>query len=275
MRVKFWGVRGSIPSAEPTSMGVGGNTSCVEIILPESDIIILDAGTGIRRLGNHLLKEKRHEHQKIHILLSHTHWDHIQGLPFFKPSAIASNQIYIYGANKPDKTLEEVVRGQMSFEYFPVSMEQLGATFHFVPVDEVIFKPIPGIMVMAGSFNHPGGVYGYRIQWQDKVFVYATDMEYTPENLPDSLVEFCRGADLLIFDSQYTGEEYKTKAGWGHSSHECAATLAIKAEVKQLRLFSHDPDHTDQELEKMEQEAQAIFPATALAREGESVDLGS
>lgn len=275
LKVKFWGVRGSAPSATPETAGVGGNTSCVQLLTDQPYVLILDAGTGIRLLGNTLVAARQHEGQEIYLLLSHTHWDHIQGLPFFKLANYASNRLHIYGANKPYRTLEEVLRGQMDYAYFPVALDEMGAQFCFHPVAEETFVLPGGIEVTTRFFEHPGGVLGYRIAYQGKVLVYATDMEYTVANLDPRLVEFAQGADLLVFDAQYTHEELNFKTGWGHSTYLTAVHLAQAAGVKQLRLFSHDPDRTDAELEALERQAQQYFPATWLAREQQVIDLNS
>lgn len=276
MKIKFWGVRGSVPTPWAEAMQVGGNTSCVQLFYEHEEgqnLIILDAGTGIRLLGRDLIKNAQHRPRHIHLLLSHTHWDHIQGLPFFSLLNYPDNQLTIYGANKPHKTLEEVVRGQMQYEYFPVALHEAAASVSFRPIAEESFQIGP-LNIRSAAFNHPGGVYGYRIETDDQVFVYATDMEYTTDTLDPRLIEFARGADLLIYDAQYTPEEHHSKQGWGHSNHLLAAHVAREADVGQLFLFSHDPDHSDAELEAMEAEAQAVFPATQLAREGVTVTLG-
>jgi len=274
LKIKFWGVRGSVPTPIPECMGVGGNTSCVQVITPDNDLIILDAGTGLRMLGKNLVKKQEHLNRQIHLLLTHTHWDHIQGLPFFRLLNHPENQITIYGANKPRQSLASILNKQMSFEYFPVSLDEVAAEVLFHPLQEETFS-IGNIRIQTAAFNHPGGVYAYRLQLGKQVLVYATDMEYTKENLDPRLIQFCSEADLLIFDAQYTPEELLYKTGWGHSSHLLAAHLAQKAQVKQLFLFSHDPDHHDQDLEIMEAEAQKLFSETHLAREGLSIDLNS
>jgi ribonuclease BN (tRNA processing enzyme) len=254
-------------------MQVGGNTSCVQVLTDLDDLIVLDAGTGIRLLSRHLINEQQHRKRRIHLLLSHTHWDHIQGLPFFGMMNFPDNEITIYGADKPHKTLEEVVRAQMHYEYFPIGLHEAAAEIAFKPIDEQGFALGP-IKVKTARFNHPGGVNGYRFEYQGQVLVYATDMEYTQDSLDQKLIDFARGADLLIYDAQYTPEEYCIKQGWGHSNHMVAAHLAREAGVGQLYLFSHDPEHSDQTLETMEAEARAHFPATYLAREGLVVNVG-
>lgn len=272
MKIKFWGVRGSVPTPIPECMGVGGNTSCVQVMTENDDLIILDAGTGLRMLGKDLVKRQMHLNRQIHLLLTHTHWDHIQGLPFFRLLNSSENTLTVYGANKPHQSMASILDKQMSFEYFPISLDDVPAQIRFHPLEEETFF-IGNTCIQTAAFNHPGGVYAYRLQSENQTLVYATDMEYTQESLDPRLLQFCSGADLLIFDAQYTPEELLYKTGWGHSSHLLAAHVAKQAQVKQLLLFSHDPDHHDQDLEIMEAEAQKLFSNTLLAREGLSIDL--
>lgn len=273
MKVKFWGVRGSIPTPWIEAMGVGGNTSCVQVITDGEHLLILDSGTGIRLLGNELIAQKQHTNRIGHILLSHTHWDHIQGFPFFTPAFIPGNQFNIYGAGKAEERLEDVLKGQMSYQYFPVELESMGAIINFVELQEETIHIEGKIAVTTMAFNHPGGVYGFRIEYQNQVVVYATDMEYTVETLDPRLVAFAKGADVFIFDSQYTIDELKTKTGWGHSTPDVAAYIAREAGVKRLMLFHHEPLHSDQKLTEMEAHAREIFAESYLAREGEELDL--
>ncbi|PKL76472.1 MAG: MBL fold metallo-hydrolase [Candidatus Melainabacteria bacterium HGW-Melainabacteria-1] len=273
MKVKFWGVRGSVPTPWAEAMQVGGNTSCVQVLTALEDLIVLDAGTGLRLLGKELIQQAQHRGRRVHLLLSHTHWDHIQGLPFFGLLNYPDNQLKIYGADKADKTLEAVVCAQMNYEYFPVTLRESAASIAFESLPEGSFALGP-LQIQVAGFNHPGGVYGYRIRDQDRVLVYATDMEYTQDNLDPRLIAFAQGADLLIYDAQYTSEEHRIKKGWGHSTHLAAAQLAHSADVGELYLFSHDPDHSDQTLEAMAAEAQRIFARTQLAREGLTVSVG-
>lgn len=273
MKIKFWGVRGSVPTPWAEAMKVGGNTSCVQVITDDPEqMIVLDAGTGIRMMSKELVAQNQHAPREIHLLLTHTHWDHIQGLPFFRLLNYPENHVHIYGADKPDKTLEQVLRDQMRYEYFPLSLDQVQAKLSFHPISEGEHE-IAGVKVTAAEFKHPGGVFGYRLESQGQVLVYATDMEYTRDDLDENLIQFAQGADLLIYDAQYTLKELEYKTGWGHSSHLAAAQLAKQSQVKELYLFSHDPDHSDSELEVMEAEAQKTFSHTHLACEGVSVDL--
>lgn len=272
MNITYWGVRGSIPTPWAEAMGVGGNTSCVEVVSEQGDFIILDAGTGIRMLSKARLAQDTHDHQRIHVLLSHTHWDHIQGIPFFSLLNYPGNHVTFYGANKADRSFEAVIREQMNSAYFPVSLDQVRAKVDFVTIAEENFQ-IGDVSIQSLAFNHPGGVLGFRLESQQKVLVYATDMEYTADALPPHLIQFAHQADALIFDAQYTPEEYGIKCGWGHSNYEVATQLAQQAQVKTLYLFSHDPDHSDVMLQEIEARSRQVFPETYLAKERDSFRL--
>lgn len=271
MKVKFWGVRGSVPTPWKDAMQIGGNTSCVQVIPDSQELIILDAGTGLRMLGDHL-QETVTGPIRGHILLSHTHWDHIQGFPFFTPAYLPGNHFTLYGANAAQKNLKAILSAQMRAPYFPVELGQMGSTLDFVELAEESID-IQDLRITTRSFNHPGGVYGFRIEQQGQSLVFATDMEYTEHNLDQRLIDFARDADMLIYDAQYTPDEHKIKTGWGHSTHIAAAHLAKLANVKHLLLYHHDPSHSDQKLEAMEAEARSIFPASRLASEGLLLDL--
>ncbi|PKL76473.1 MAG: MBL fold metallo-hydrolase [Candidatus Melainabacteria bacterium HGW-Melainabacteria-1] len=273
MKVKFWGVRGSVPTPWKEAMQVGGNTSCVQIIPRSQELIILDAGTGLRLLGDQL-QQSGGKAIRGHILLSHTHWDHIQGFPFFMPAYLPGNHFTIYGANWAQKNLKNILSGQMRAPYFPVELSQMGAQLDFTELAEETFT-IQDLSITTRSFNHPGGVYGFRIEQEGQVLVFATDMEYTEDNLDPRLIDFAKGADMLIFDAQYTPEEHRVKMGWGHSTHIAAAHLARLAGVRSLMLYHHDPSHSDQTLLQMEAEARQLFAASQLATEGLEIDLSS
>jgi len=271
LKVKFWGVRGSTPTPWKHAMDVGGNTSCVQINCGKT-LLILDAGTGLRMLGDDLIAQQK-KPITAHLLLTHAHWDHIQGFPFFIPAYQAGNQLTLYGARRARKPLEEIMSGQMSAPYFPIEMTQMAARLDFVELDEETFWIEQDVKVTTCSFHHPGGVYGFRIEYQGQVVVFATDMEYTEDNLDPKLIDFAADADLLIYDAQYTPEELKLKTGWGHSTHIAAAHLGQLARAKKVMLYHHDPSHSDHMLVKMEAEAQAIYAPCQLAKEGMLIEL--
>lgn len=254
--VKFWGTRGSIASPGEKTVRYGGNTPCVQVKLPEGKLIILDGGTGIRELGNELIKKGK-EPVKGHILLSHYHWDHIQGLPFFVPAYRTQNKFSIWGPGHPQVSLEKIISDQMESVYFPIKLSHMSAKIDFKILNELEDYKLGHVSVKAFRVNHPGITFGYKIAYQDKNVVYMTDNEIEGDqcnswDIPagsrgrrQQMLSFIDGADLLIHDSQYNDEEYHKKKGWGHSTWEQTMTLALEAGVKKLVLFHHDPDHDD------------------------------
>lgn len=279
MRVTFWGVRGSIPSPGPDTMGVGGNTSCVEVRAGKM-LLVFDAGTGLRLLGKTLLKEMP---ITAHLFFSHVHWDHIQGFPFFDPAFVPGNTIHLYGGNNVSRTLEETLAGQMDHPSFPVHLTEMGAKMIFHDVFE--HTPIEldagdgsKVTVTAARGNHPNGVWAYRTEHAGKSVVYATDTEHYAVVDP-RLLRLSKGADILIYDSQYTPEEYSGKGGgmpklgWGHSTFEEAAKLAKAAGVKKLVLYHHDPMQSDAAVAEKERRARELFPTCEAAREGLVLEL--
>jgi phosphoribosyl 1,2-cyclic phosphodiesterase len=274
MRITFWGVRGSIPSPGPDTVGVGGNTSCVEIRAGKT-LLVFDAGTGLRLLGKKLLKEMPFT---AHLFFSHVHWDHIQGFPFFDPAFVPGNVIHLYGGNNVSRTLEETLAGQMDHPSFPVHLTEMGAKMIFHDVGEHTPIEIEGgdgstIVVSAARGNHPNGVWAYRIDHGGRSAVYATDTEHY--NVVDPrLTKLAKGADVLIYDSQYTPEEYAgtnggmPKLGWGHSTFDEAAKLAKAAGVKKLVLYHHDPMQNDAAVADKERRARELFANCEAAREG-------
>jgi phosphoribosyl 1,2-cyclic phosphodiesterase len=273
MKVTFWGVRGTIPTPGKETVRVGGNTPCVEVSTPDGDLLILDAGTGIRPLGLDL--ERRFPERLIgHIFLSHTHWDHIQGLPFFLPMRQRGNRLTILGEKRVDERLEHILAGQYLDTYLPFSLAEMEA--------DVLIKEIrEGETVVVGEqtlvtacrLDHPGGVLAYRISWREVALVYATDLRHPPGGLDERLIELARGADLLIHDAHFTPEEAVLFPHWGHSSWLQATEVARAARVRRLVLFHYSPDATDADLEAVWEKARAHFPETFLSREQESLDL--
>jgi phosphoribosyl 1,2-cyclic phosphodiesterase len=303
MKVKFWGVRGSIPTPGSETAGIGGNTSCVEVRTDDNILLVFDAGTGIRALGLNLMKEGFDKGGKTgHIFFSHTHWDHIQGFPFFAPAFVKgrshfptsdfkveedepalSNTFNFYGAKKVFEKLENTLRGQMEYQYFPISLDQMGATIKFHEIQDEPIK-IGENRIIPGRLNHPNGALGYRVEnvKGNKVVVYATDTEHYNEGDPDPQVfALARNADVFIYDSQYTPEEYigdpaaqkRSKIGWGHSTWREGTRLAKAAGVKQYILFHHDPSHDDKFLYEIEEQAQSYFPNSRIAYEGLEIIL--
>ena len=279
MKIRLWGVRGSIPCPGETTVAYGGNTACIELRVGEEErLFIIDAGSGIRALGNYLMQ---HDLPKgpidTSLFISHTHWDHIMGFPFFVPIFIPSTRLKVYGpVTYEEEGLKDIVGGQLSYRYFPVKHSELAANISYHPLKESSMDLGDGLWVTTKYLNHPILCLGYRFEYRGKVFCTAYDTEpfrnvfptnpdapgYDPiaaeegeraakeEN--EKLLRFYQGADLLIHDTQYTHREYEeSKIGWGHSTFEFAINSAHKAGVKHLLLFHHDPLRTDEQLDDL------------------------
>lgn len=272
--VRFWGVRGSIASPGAETAGVGGNTSSLEVRCRNTRLL-LDAGTGIRALGDALLAEGDVD---ATILLSHLHWDHIQGLPFFAPIYRPSTRLRICGPRGERTSLAAALAQQMASPGFPVAWNELPSHIETREVRHGERFRVGAIDVRAARLHHPGGVLGYRLEAGGCAVVYATDNEHHRCVVP-TISGLARGADLLIYDAQYTPAEYRGecgpgRAGWGHSTYEAAVEVARAAGVKQLVLFHHDPSRTDAGVEEIETRARSLFPNTAAAREGMALEIG-
>mgnify|MGYP000173557994 FL=1 len=266
MKIKFYGTRGSIPVCHRDFLEFGGNTTSLRITRDNGRIAILDAGTGIRQLGRDLVENGFHQNE-VFIGFTHFHWDHIQGFPFFSPAYDHGMVINILamGKDRGINDLEEIFKGQMQPEYFPVPLKSMGAKFNFLQLDQNEIT-INRATVRVIKQNHPGGSFGYRMEDNGKVFVFCTDLEHGDAALPE-IIEFCKGADLLVHEAQYTAEELKVHKGWGHSSYEQALEVAEKAGVKKLAITHHDPEHNDTFLTKLEKECQKRFANCVFARE--------
>ena len=271
MRIKFWGTRGSIPICEADSIRYGGNTTCVEVRTADGELIVLDAGTGIRKLGLSLLQDPAFQ-QKGYIFITHTHWDHIQGFPFFVPAFMPKNHFVFYGQFKLYGRLEDSLKGQMEHIYFPVRLKDMGSRLEFVEIIEEEVQ-IGSARVVSRHLNHPQGVLGYRIEDKDNVFVFATDTEHYLDRIDHKVVELARDADVLAYDSQYTEEEYPQKIGWGHSTWRAGVEIAKAANVKQLVLTHHDPMHNDGFLDDVLAKARKEFPNTIAAHQDMVITL--
>ena len=260
--VKFWGTRGSIPTPGHSTRKYGGNTSCVELRIGDS-LFICDAGTGLRELGIDII-EREDQSIRGHFFFSHTHWDHIQGFPFFGPVYDPKNTFIIYGEPGDDNHVHKLLSGQMRPEYFPVDFKELSATVQAGSLESGE-NQIAGVRVKTHHQHHPGGSCAYSFEYQGAKVVYATDSELdstivnTDEaaanrqalrRLPQSFVDFVSDADLLIADAQYTDAEYPSHAGWGHARASTTVDLAIQARVRQLALFHHDPMQSDRDVDR-------------------------
>lgn len=293
MKITLRGVRGSIPVPGPDTVKYGGNTTCHEIRASSGEIIIIDGGTGIRQLGNELLAQLP---VKVNIFITHTHWDHIQGLPFFLPLFIPGNTIDIYGSFDPVymKDLRSILSQQMEYCYFPVRECELAATINYHQLKEGESVQVGTAKVTSIVTNHPVLNFGYKVEEDDKKFFFTGDYE-PPVNIYDIedeeyenyqelindqqmlLVDFIKDTDVMIADSQYTMTEYPTKKGWGHGTFETNIELARVANIKQLHFTHHDPTRTDDQLDAIFAEVMSRdnLPETEflLAKEGTVIDL--
>ena len=289
MQVQFWGTRGSIPKPGPTTIRYGGNTLCIEIRTARGTLVIIDCGTGLHGLGLKLLSGGSRG-LTGHILISHTHWDHIQGVPFFAPFFVPGNTWDICGPKGLNQSLRETLAGQMQHTYFPVSPDQFGATLRYHDLVEGTFE-IDDIKVTTQYLNHPALTLGYRLEADGAVIVYCCDHEPFSRavaegqagfsGLDQRHADFVEGADLLIHDAQYTAAEYPSKVGWGHSSMEFVVGLAQQANVKHVALAHHDPLRTDEALEgiverlKTESAAKRSQLVISAAAEGKVIEVKS
>ena len=276
-RLKFWGVRGSIPTPGPGTVRYGGNTSCVEVRHGD-DIIILDAGTGLRALGSALLAEFKNRPVHLTLLVSHTHWDHIQGLPFFAPIYNPNCRMRILGAPGTQEGLVNALTGQMESTYFPVPFAKVPGNIEIEEVKDFNFN-VGAVQVRAQRSHHPGLCFGYRLFSPDSLIVFFPDSEPRTGGEDREKIEFIREADVLILDSQYDAAEYKTHVGWGHGCLDDAVALALKARVRHLCLFHHDPDHDDKKIDGFVKRARQIVAKAKskmkvdAAKEGMTIEL--
>lgn len=275
MEVRFWGVRGSVASSGSHVARIGGNTSCLEVAF-EGHRLILDAGTGIRGLGETLLP-----HQPINatLLFSHLHWDHVQGFPFFTPTWLPTSSFVLYGPGRDgEQQLRSVLSRQMEPPNFPVPLSAMAARMEFRSARHGEVIETGPFRVTPVELPHPQGCIGYHIEAGGKRFAYCTDVELTLESLDSKLGAMLEGVDALVLDAQYTPDEYAgrvgpPKKGWGHSTMIEAARIARATDVQRLFLFHHDPAHSDDQVEAMAEEAGHVFRRSEPAREGKRVQL--
>jgi phosphoribosyl 1,2-cyclic phosphodiesterase len=265
--VRFWGVRGSIACPGPETVRYGGNTSCVEIRCDER-LLIMDGGTGLRELGRELVQSGGTVDADL--FYSHTHFDHICGLPFFAPCYIKGSKIRLWAGHLlPDNLLETVLCGMMMAPLFPVPMALLDPQVSFTDFRHgEILAPHPGLVLRTAPLNHPNGATGYRIEYAGKSVAYITDTEHKSEGLDHNILGLVAGADIMIYDSTYTDAEYPAHVDWGHSTWQEGVRLADAAKVKTLVVFHHDPGHDDDFMDAVARDAAALRPGTVVAREG-------
>lgn len=272
MDVRFWGVRGSIAVSGARYNDTGGNTPCVELVC-DGERLVLDGGTGLRGLGEHLGWRP----QRLRLLFSHVHWDHIQGVPFFSPAFHPDAELEILGAKRPSGTLRDALARQMKPPQFPITLDMLRARLRWTDLcDREPYETGP-FRILPLELNHPDGVFAYRIEAGGRSLVYATDHEHGA-GLTRSLVDLAEGVDLLVHDAQYTDAEYRGEAGpshvgWGHSTWEQAVETAKQANVGRLALFHHDPGRDDRGVTRIETVARQHLACAFAAREGDRVAL--
>lgn len=266
-KLNLWGVRGTIPTPIGQNLRYGGNTVCLSADLGEETYIVLDAGTGLRMFGDHITGRKLDVERRYHVFLSHYHLDHIQGLPFFTPLYDRHSVITFYGFNSLGMSIREVLQGLMTPPYFPVKLAGVPAKVDYVNSD-VLPITIGDVEVSSLPLRHPDGSLSYRLRHAGKTIVFATDHEFGDETTDNSLVRFSEAADYLIYDATYQEAEYESlRRGWGHSTWYAAVRTARLAQVKNLILFHHHPDHSDKELDAILKVARKEFPSTHIARE--------
>jgi phosphoribosyl 1,2-cyclic phosphodiesterase len=285
MRATIWGCRGSLAAPGPDTVRYGGNTSCVEIRLSDDSVVVLDAGTGIRPLGAKLMREGRPD--RIDILLTHLHLDHLEGLGFFAPIWERDAEVHVWGPSSPTKSLGQRISMYLSPPLFPIHLREIPANliFHDVPAEEWRLGPAT---VLADLINHPGPTVGFRIREDDRVAAYVPDHEpalgvddlatASPEWV--SGIGVAHGADVLFHDSQYTDEEYETRVGWGHSTFRHAVQFGLLAKVRRFVMFHHDPTHADDQLDEILGLARESWGADAddgatieMAHEGQQLEI--
>jgi phosphoribosyl 1,2-cyclic phosphodiesterase len=264
-------VRGSVPAPGAKTRRYGGNTPCVEV-RAGGRRIILDAGSGLRALGERL--RDAGGPVEADFFFSHYHYDHLQGLPFFAPLAEPGNRFVFPGPRREGRSVQDVLEGQMVPPYFPLTLDELArAEIEFRSIEPGGQFELGPVQLTTTELDHPGGTLGYRLEYRGRVLVYATDVEHT-DRPAESLVDLARGADVLLHDAMYVDSEYEQRRGWGHSTWGGALATAQAAQVKTLVLFHHDPERDDRALEAVLKKVQKRFPSTIAAREGLTMRIG-
>src|SRR5581483_9271388 len=273
MRVKFWGVRGSTPTPQPENLRYGGNTSCVEV-RHANCIYVFDCGTGLRTLGHQLLQQSSGQPIFAHIFVSHFHWDHIQGIPFFSPLYEHPEHRFAFHSSSRTRSLRRVMEEQMAAPYFPVDLTEMKARREVYHIEAGRTEIGDHVSMHTAWVNHPQGCMGFRLETESGVVVYATDNEPGNEVFDKNLRDLAAGADILIYDAQYLPEEYSArKRGWGHSHWRAAVDVVMESGAKELILYHHDPDHDDACIDHIVREARNYYPKVRAASEGMEITL--
>jgi len=273
MQIKFWGVRGSTPTPQPENMRYGGNTSCVEVRVGDG-IYVFDCGTGFRVLGHALEQEFGDRPYAAHVFVSHFHWDHIQGLPFFRPLYDRPNSRFFFHSSGRTRRLEQVMAEQMAAPYFPVNLDQMKSRRRFYDIENGCVSLEEGVRIKTAYLNHPQGCMGFRLETKDGVLVYATDNEPGDADFDKAVRKLAEGADILIYDAQYLPDEYAARRrGWGHSHWREAVNVVMESGAKELILYHHDPEHTDAIVDMVVENARHYYPKVRAAAEGMEIKL--
>ena len=270
----FWGVRGSVACPGPETVRYGGNTACIEMRVG-GERLIFDGGTGLRNLGQQMLPEMP---VKANMFFTHSHWDHIQGFPFFVPAFVPGNKFKIHGAIAPNgSTIEQRLNDQMLHPNFPVPLQIMGADLEFCDIEVGEVVKFGEVEITNALLNHPGEAIGYRVSYRGHSAAYISDTEHFSDGLDENVLRLAKDADVMIYDCTYTDSEYHdkkaSKVGWGHSTWQEAVKLAKAANVKQLLIFHHDPTHTDAFMDDIVRQTSAAMPNSTVAREGMVLEL--
>ncbi len=273
--VKFWGVRGSVPTPGKDTLKYGGNTSCIEMQVGGKRLIF-DGGTGIRELGKEMMQEMPVE---AYLFFTHYHWDHIQGFPLFTPAFSKGNCFHIYGAIPPEgESMKQHFIDRVLHYNSPIPLKGMQADLQFYELEHGQKMMLHDIEIETGSLNHPNTAMGYRVTWNGRSAVYCSDTEHFSDRLDENVVHLARGADVLIYDAMYTDDEYHSskspKVGWGHSTWQEAIKVAKAAGVKRVVIFHHEPGHSDDFLDRIGEKAKAVFPMAVMAIEGLVLPVG-
>ncbi|HZP68683.1 MAG TPA: MBL fold metallo-hydrolase [Pseudolabrys sp.] len=272
MRVRFWGVRGSIACPGPSTIRYGGNTPCIEVRCGEH-VLVFDAGTGLRPLGLELVKDKTIRY--VDIFITHCHLDHVVGLPFFAPLFRKGYRVRVWAGNLlPSNSIERVMRMLMSSPLFPIQIEIFKAAIEFHDFRSGdILRPYDNVVLRTAPLDHPDGSNGYRLEYEGRTFALISDTEGFPGKCDNDLLSLAERADLMVYDATFTEDEIASRTGWGHSTWLRGVRLADKAGVKHLCLFHHDPSHNDDFMDSLAAEASDARAGTVTAREGQIIDL--
>ncbi len=270
----FWGVRGSVACPGSETVRYGGNTACIEMRVG-GERLIFDGGTGLRNLGQSMLPDMP---IKANMFFTHSHWDHIQGFPFFVPAFVPGNKFKIHGAIAPNgSTIEQRLNDQMLHPNFPVPLQIMGATLEFCDIEVGEVVKIGDVEISNALLNHPGEAIGYRVSYKGHSAAYVSDTEHFPDRLDENVLRLAKDADIMIYDCTYTDQEYhdekSSKVGWGHSTWQEAVKLAKAANVKELIIFHHDPNHTDEFMDDIVRQTSIALPNSTVAREGMVIEL--